>query len=368
MALCLNCGAQIADNTKFCPECGTPNAKASTGFAQRQQEFSGKIIKCPNCGESLKSFAMVCPSCSFELRGSKAADAIMQFEYMYSQLRKPQDKIDLIKTFAIPNTKEDVLEFMILASANLDSDAFDTDKDDSVDARVSNAWLAKMEQAYRKAQLFLEDTIEFKKIEKIYISKNRTISSAKKSGKRKRIIEKNKSWLGTVALIAMMILIPSVIFLPQQIKHKSLENQLESLVEQVQQAIENEEWQTARINANQIIMDDNWSTESKEKWDSVRMSLIVEIEEAQDKAEGKLIVGYTSKDLVGENFEYVVSKLKAQGFTNIQTVKLDDLITGWIKKDGEVSEISISGDTDFNEKSKYFLDTEITITFHSYKE
>lgn len=367
MAFCSNCGAQIADNAKFCSECGSKNAGASSP-ENRQQEFAGKIIKCPNCGERLKSFVTVCPSCGYELRGSKAADALKQFENRYSQLRKPQDKIDLIKTFAIPNTKEDVLEFMILASANIDSDAFDTDKDDTVDARVSNAWFAKMEQAYRKAQLLFEDTVEFRKIEKIYNSKNSKISSAKKSGKRSRIFEKNKTWLGTAAGIALMLLIPSVIFLPQQIKHKSLENKLESLVEQVEQSIGNEEWQTARIKANQIFMDDNWSTESKEKWDSVRESLIEEIEEAQDKAEGKLTVGYKSQDLVGQNFEDVVSKLKAKGFTNIQTVRIDDLITGWIKKDGEVSEISISGETDFNDNSKYVLNSEIIITYHSLKD
>jgi hypothetical protein len=157
-------------------------------------------------------------------------------------------------------------------------------------------------------------------------------------------------------------------FLPQEIKHKSLENKLESLVEQVEQSIYNEEWQAARIKANQIIMDDNWSTESKEKWNSVRESLIEEIEEAQGKAEGKLTVGYKSQNLVGQNFEDVVSKLKAKGFTNIQTVRLNDLKIGWFKKDGEVSEISISGDTDFNDNSKYVSNTEIKITYHSYKD
>jgi len=379
MVFCTNCGAQIGDNTKFCHECGTPNANASTVSAQRQQEFAGKIIKCPNCGESLNSFVTVCPSCNYELRGSKAADTLKAFESQYSKLIKPQEKIDLIKTFAIPNTKEDVLEFMILASANIDPDAFEVDKYNNIDARVSNAWIAKMEQAYQKAQLLFEETPEFLKIQKLYLRQKRTISVAKESSKKTRKtekrqawFEKNKSWIGKTALFvvffAILFLMPSIMFLPQEIKHKSLDNKLESLVEQVEQSIYNEEWQAARIKANQIIMDDNWSTESKEKWNSVRESLIEEIEEAQGKAEGKLTVGYKSQNLVGQNFEDVVSKLKAKGFTNIQTVRLNDLKIGWFKKDGEVSEISISGDTDFNDNSKYVSNTEIKITYHSYKD
>ena len=139
------------------------------------------------------------------------------------------------------------------------------------------------------------------------------------------------------------------------------------LVSQVEQDITNKDFVSARINANQIIDDSGWSSESSKKWDAIRISLIAEIEVAQDKAEGKVTVGYKPKDLIGQNFEEVVSKLKAKGFTNIQTVRLDDLITGWIKKDGEVSEIRISSDMDFNQNSKYVSNTEIIITYHSFK-
>lgn len=375
MAYCSNCGTKVAEWNKFCQECGMPNTKASMGSAQRQQEFAGKIIKCPNCGEILKSFVIDCPTCNYELRGSNATASLKQFELRYSMLRWPQDKVDLIKTFAIPNAKEDVLDFMILASANVDPEAFNTHKEDTVGARVSNAWLAKMEQAYQKAQLLFEDTVEFRKIEQIYISKNNKSTFSKKSGKRSRSFEKNKLWLGKIAALfavfavcALLFMIPQIIFSTEEIEHKALENKLESLVEQVEQSINNEEWQTARIKANQIIMDDNWSTDSKEKWDSIRESLIEEIEEAQGRAEGKLTVGYKSQDLIGQNFEDVVSKLKTKGFTNIQTVRLDDLITGWLHKDGEVSEINISGDTDFYEKSSYVSNTEIIITYHSFKD
>lgn len=377
MAFCSNCGEQISDKSKFCSECGSKNIGISS-LENRQQEYTGKIFKCPSCGENLKSFLMVCPSCGYELRGSKATETLKMFEIRYSQLRKPQEKIDYIKTFAIPNTKEDVLEFMILASANIDPDVFENDKDNNIDARVSNAWISKMEQAYQKSQLLFEDTLEFTKIQKLYIRQQKAVSVAKESGKRTKKnenrnarFEKNKSWIGIVAIVIcsffLMLGVPKLFMLSAENEYKQIQNELNMLVSQVEQDITNKDFVSARINANQIIDDSGWSSESAKKWDAIRISLIAEIEVAQDKAEGKVTVGYKPKDLIGQNFEEVVSKLKAKGFTNIQTVRLDDLITGWIKKDGEVSEISISSDMDFNQNSKYVSNTEIIITYHSFK-
>ena len=36
-------------------------------------------LKCPNCGETLRSFVRNCPSCGFELRGVRATSAIREF-------------------------------------------------------------------------------------------------------------------------------------------------------------------------------------------------------------------------------------------------------------------------------------------------
>ena len=55
MAYCVNCGAEMLENAKFCQKCGHPTGVNTRGTA-RQQEFVGKIFKCPNCGEILKSF------------------------------------------------------------------------------------------------------------------------------------------------------------------------------------------------------------------------------------------------------------------------------------------------------------------------
>ena len=63
MAFCINCGSELIEGAKFCQKCGHPTKLASTGYTQRQQEFAGKLYKCPSCGEIMNSFEINCPAC-----------------------------------------------------------------------------------------------------------------------------------------------------------------------------------------------------------------------------------------------------------------------------------------------------------------
>ena len=56
---------------------------------------------------------------------------------------KRQQKANLIINFSVPNTREDILEFMILASSNIDVKK-------GIDDEVTKAWLSKLDQVYEK--------------------------------------------------------------------------------------------------------------------------------------------------------------------------------------------------------------------------
>lgn len=71
------------------------------------------------------------------------------------QVKSPEQKDDLIRNFYIPNTKEDICEFFILAVSNIKAE------DDCADA-----WLAKLEQAYQKARLAFGNDSSFSEISK----------------------------------------------------------------------------------------------------------------------------------------------------------------------------------------------------------
>lgn len=178
MAFCINCGQELAEGAKFCAGCGTAvNDNNST--TQRKTTYDGEIHKCANCGEILGAFVSVCPSCSYELRGAQSAGSIKDFSTKIEQVASDEQKVTLIRNFPISNTKEDIFEFMILASSNITGEYNDS---------VFNAWLAKFEQCYQKAKLSFESDSDFAKIQSLYeqttkqVSKERVAHGANKFG------------------------------------------------------------------------------------------------------------------------------------------------------------------------------------------
>ena len=68
-----------------------------------------------------------------------------------------------------------------------------------------------------------------------------------------------------------------------------------------------------------------------------------------------------------ENYKDVVTKFEKSGFTNIELHKLEDLITGWITKDGSVETVSIDGDSNYDSSKKYSKNSKILIVYHTFK-
>lgn len=175
MAFCSNCGQEIDEKSKFCSNCGAPiNAGANEKQEQRKTVYEGEIHKCPNCGEVLNSFTLTCPSCGYEIRGNKSSNSVHEFAMRLSQSNDEKQKIMLIRSFPIPNSKEDILEFVILASANIES---------KIDNELSDAWQAKFEQAYQKANMLFKDDDVFEKIQEIYINTTKKISKLEQAKK-----------------------------------------------------------------------------------------------------------------------------------------------------------------------------------------
>ncbi len=175
MKYCTNCGQQVADDAKFCANCGTPISQNDSN-PERKTVFDGEIHKCPHCGEVLKAFETVCPTCKFELRGAKAAGSVREFALKLENVSSEEKRIELIKNFYIPNTKEDIYEFFIYAMSNL-----------SASEREADAWQVKLEQTYHKAKLSFGNTEEFDYIHNLYIktSKEHSKKVFKKSIRKK---------------------------------------------------------------------------------------------------------------------------------------------------------------------------------------
>ena len=217
---CTNCGTGLAANEKFCHNCGTAVAiNTKTEIEQppaipkesepeavqhnetvRKQEYAGRILKCPNCGGVIGETTVVCPECGIKITGKTAMqsiqsfkDELMNLENMrmdgiksiilgHTQSVDPVDlkKISLIQNFPIPNSIDDIVEFMLLASSNIDvgvskgkwnKKTYGNETSYTIKRSISNAWISKMMQAYQKAEILFSNESAFIGIQKLYFNK-----------------------------------------------------------------------------------------------------------------------------------------------------------------------------------------------------
>lgn len=268
MAFCSNCGQELADGAKFCANCGKAVTGEST-TSQRKTVYEGELHKCPNCGELLEAFTTKCPSCGYELRGAKNSSSVREFAakleaieagreqrksnpiknlYFGQSLTKTDEqKISLIRSFAIPNTKEDLYEFLILSVSNIDVDSYENDNQLRNDARkaVSDAWKAKFEQAYQKAKLIFADDPKFTEIEKLHSNTNASINKAKW-----------KTWklVGIIwgILIVVLVIIFTLTFTLTSSAEKKEIQRLENIEIKIEAALEDGDYKLALMNADSL--------------------------------------------------------------------------------------------------------------------
>ena len=73
-----------------------------------------------------------------------------------------------------------------------------------------------------------------------------------------------------------------------------------------------------------------------------------------------------SSIMKGRTYTDVVEIFEDQGFTNIRLEKIEDLIFGWLTKDGEVEKVTVGGDENYSADKWVDSDTEIVIYYHTF--
>lgn len=302
MAYCMNCGKELAKEANFCSNCGTEVAKKEELKEQRKNIYEGQIHKCPNCGEVLNSFTSNCPTCGFELRGTKAVSSVKEFASKLEAIeakrestranpirdlyfgkaatKTDEQKISLIKSFSIPNTKEDLYEFLILASSNINIDMYDSGTIRPTDVRlaVSDAWRAKFDQAYQKAKLVFAGDSKLIEIEKIYEKTHRSIRNTKW-----------KTWklLGTTYAVLFAIggIIAVCIVISGNSSEKKEIARLEAIVEDIEVALNNKDYKYALMYADSLQFNPNCLDDGTERqWEIQREYWIDKVIEEAEKA------------------------------------------------------------------------------------
>lgn len=211
MSYCSNCGTKLNDGDKFCHECGKQimNKEVDSNL-KRKKEYIGKVLKCSNCGAMVTESTVVCSECGFQITGKEAVSSVKTFaeELMKIESKRKggilnmltnssnlvdNQKLNLIRNFPIPNTIDDIKEFIFLASVNIDvklskqgmmskiSNAFNSDdKETKMQKTISDAWVAKLQQAYNKALLMFPEDATFESIQQVYLDKLRELKIKEK--------------------------------------------------------------------------------------------------------------------------------------------------------------------------------------------
>jgi len=85
-----------------------------------------------------------------------------------------------------------------------------------------------------------------------------------------------------------------------------------------------------------------------------------------DKPSNTIAMPASSSDLEGGNYQDVKTKLQVAGFTSIETSAVPDLIVGLLHQDGDVKEVSVNGETDFDADSTFPRGARIIIRYHTF--
>ena len=74
----------------------------------------------------------------------------------------------------------------------------------------------------------------------------------------------------------------------------------------------------------------------------------------------------SADDCEGMMYEEVAAAFETAGFSNIEYEIIDDLITGWLTKDGEVERVTLDGNDDFDTNDLFDESTVLTISYHTF--
>ena len=151
------------------------------------------------------------------------------------------------------------------------------------------------------------------------------------------------------------------------IQHKINIYELRKIESEINEAINNKEYDNALLLANQLYYDDNWSDTEEEAWNTKRENYISLILDAKRKIESGsvdyILVPDDSNSLTGKNYSKVVKQFESAGFTNV-TAKVSPKKPGLFDWDETVEHITISGKSSFTKKETFAKDSAVVIYYY----
>ena len=356
------------------------------GTNERKTFYDGEIHKCPNCGEILKSFELECSSCGFEFRGIQSSKTLILLYEKLNNAISEQQKIEIIRNFPIPNTKEDIVSFMNWAVSNYDGDyaakhQFEND--------ISDAYFAVAENCYHKARmLFRDNSQELKSVAEEYAAICEERDSCRKLYKKvkkkqfkifnnfsKQSLKNLLSGVAIILTITILVFaycynINLITFNPnavvvgissKDIINKDCDNVIETLVNNGFSNIERKEqlW-NKDFDVGVII---NFSIDGKTKFvEKSKFDKTSKIIINYNGAPKQVKIGLSSSEIKGQDYQHIVNLLKSKGFVYIETKDVSSFL--WLDPSDSVKSITINGIKEFLGEDSFSQDSQIVIEYY----
>ena len=210
VCFCSNCGSKMTFGAKFCSECGTSVISEQALSSEKKEDEVKELItvyNCPECGAAINKATGVCSYCGVRIEGAGVVSSVQEFHKqlmeieasrksssfkdLYLHKTNPADtqKLALIRNYPVPNAIEDIQEFMLLAVANIDNKLSKNSTsgkmlsfmnsgnvDLTMEKTISDAWVAKMEQVYKKAEMLFRSEPSFSAIQEMYYDKMKQLN------------------------------------------------------------------------------------------------------------------------------------------------------------------------------------------------
>ena len=175
---------------------------------EKKSNKQGDIKKCPSCGAIVQSYTANCEECGHEYRNIGVNSSIKELLIELGAIKKSKYKdedgdfdeeeyisarAEIVTNFAIPTTKEDLIEFATKSIAEFDTKQIDYEE-------LNSAWESKTTESLSKLQVFsLSDKTIIPILENLEKRFNNKIDKNKK-------VKRNM-------IMGLIIYAPSAIFL-----------------------------------------------------------------------------------------------------------------------------------------------------------
>ncbi len=218
----------------------------------KQKEKVGNIKTCPACAAPVKSFQFKCEDCGHEFQNTNVDGYINEFKktiekaisekhilYKYrvnnieheipNNTSKDKAVASLIKSYPLPKNKEDIIELLIYAHANYESDENQKIWGIAIPKPVKEAWFAKAKQAIELLEVYGEKDSQSQNIINRYRQYfNNPIQNSNKTN------SKNSGCLkfGVVGFIIMLVIGGIYTLIPLSKEDQKIKSEINLFLEQ----------------------------------------------------------------------------------------------------------------------------------------